>query len=353
MAEKLVRLVIITARNLRTTSDCSPETILNILENIDPKKYTVEVLLVDSLIPEMMRVTEQELIGLPMYIPFAKVLDHPLITRVINIDNITVDELRRNYDFAVVAVYNDFGEDGKLLGMLDVVGLPYLSPSLKVSAVCFDKGYTKALLTYADVDNPRGFVLHHDRCTTGELDEKIVKKLNYPVVVKPTSSGNSWGVSIVRTKDDLVRAIDAALMFADELLVEQYIEGQEFTVGVVGHYLHPVVLPVVMISHQEELFDYRAKYTVGKSEEICPAPISLEITQRLQAAATSAYRAVKADSHVRIDMILGLDGRVYVLDINTFPGLNRASLFPKELRAAGKTLGKFIDDQVKKKLSRK
>ena len=348
MTDNKKRLVIVTAKNLRTTSDCSPETILNILDNLDPESCTVDVVLIDSFVPKEMRVEESQLIDLPMYIPFDQVFKHKLISKVINLEELTFGEMSRNYDMAIVAIYNDLGEDGKFLGILDILGIPYLSPSLKVSAVCFDKSYTRSILSANNVVIPKGFFVHTNEYSIQKLDQKIVQEVGYPVVVKAVSSGNSYGMSIVKVNNELEKAMKMAYSFSEEVLIEQLIVGQEYTVGVIGQYLNPTTLPAVQISSHSEFFDYSAKYEAGKSEEICPAPVSSEVANMLSSAARFAYIAVKGDSHARIDMILSSqDNKVYVLDINTFPGLNSASLFPKELIASGTSLKNFLNEEIK------
>ncbi len=353
MTDKKKRLVIVTARNLRTTSDCSPETILNILDNLNPKNYLVDILLIDSFVPTQMRVEESELINLPMYVPFDQVFKHPLISKVVDLDKLTFGELSNNYDMAIVAIYNDLGEDGKFLGLLDILGIPYLSPSLKVSAICFDKSYTRSILTANRVLIPRGFFVHKVEYTTSELSKRIAQEVGYPAVLKAVSSGNSYGMSIVKSSEEIEKAMGMAYAYSEEVLIEKLIVGQEYTVGVVGSYLNPSVLPAVQISTNSDFFDYAAKYEVGKSEEICPAPVSSEVANKLSEAARLAYVAVKGDSHARIDMILAKDDNlVYVLDINTFPGLNSASLFPKELIASGSSLRKFLNEEIERKINR-
>lgn len=346
------RVAIITARNLKTTSDCSPETILNLLNVIDVSKYEVDIVYIDAFVPEELRVDEAKLLNLPMYVPFSEVEKHPRITQVRDLSDLKFTDLKENYQIAIVAVYNDFGEDGKILGMLDLLGIPYMSPSLKVSAVCFDKSYTKALLCYAGVSTPRGFLINHNNCREDLIDGVVAEKLSYPVMLKSVSSGNSWGVSKVINRAGLSEAISHALAYSDEILLEEFVDGQEFTVGVVGDYTNPTILPVVQINHQHDYFDYVAKYTKGKSNELCPSPISQDLEAKLRLIAKEAYKAVKADSHARIDIMLDKDEAPYVLDINTFPGLNKASLFPKELLVCGSSLGEFVNNELATKYRR-
>ena len=352
MADTKIRLAIFTARNLVTSSDCSPETIQNLVNNLDPATYSIDVILIDAFIPPGLQVTEDKLIDLPMYVPFSKVLAHPNISNVFSLEKLTLGQIKDSYDMAIVAIYNDFGEDGKLLGLLDTLGIPYLSPSLKVSAVCYDKSYTRDLITQHGGLVPPGFPVHKDHFAINTIDQQIGNNMGYPVVIKPVSSGNSFGAALVRSVHEIDAAGRSAFTYSDELLVEKLIAGQEFTVGVRGSYLNATALPVVQINSHKEFFDYAAKYTKGQASEVCPAPINADLAQQLQAAALLAYEAVKGDSHARIDMIYGEDKKIYILDINTFPGLNSASLFPKELLAMGSSLSAFLTDQIKLKSGR-
>lgn len=287
-----------------------------------------------------------------MYTPFDHVLHDSRIHGVYDLADLSFRDLH-GYDFAIVAIYNDYGEDGKVLGILDTVGLPYLSPSLKVSAVCFDKYYTKSILRAAGVLTPRALNVALRDIQVESLAPKVAP-IGYPVVVKATSSGNSYGMSVVEQPSDLLQAVRKAEVYSDEVLFEQYISGLEFTVGVYGPTQTPTALPVVQIvKNDRQYFDYVSKYTAGMVHEVCPAQISREITGALQKAACAAYAAVKCDSHARIDMIYGMDGQIYILDINTFPGLNSASLFPQELQAVGMTLGEFIWAEINRKCKQK
>jgi len=344
-------IAIITASNLKTTSDCSPGTVLNLLDSIDISKYRVDIVLIDKFVPEDLQTTEEKLVNLPVYIPFDQVLKHKAISGIYSLDEFSFGEFSQKYQMAIVAVYNDLGEDGKIIGMLDLLGVPYFSPSLKVSAVCFDKSYTKAILNQAGVLTPDSFFVGKDKCSHHWIDSQILSKFEYPVVVKAVSSGNSWGVTVVKESNVLDEAIDHALTYSNEILVEKLIEGQEFTVGVIGDYVSPVALPSVQISYKNDFFDYTAKYDTTKSFEACPASISDMLERKLRQTAVDAYSAVKADSHARIDMMVDIDENVYVLDINSFPGLNSASLFPKELIVAGSSLDEFINREIDRKLS--
>ena len=353
MDKKKIRIAIFTATNLITSSDCSPETVQNLLNTLNPQRYSIDIVLIDKFVPPPLQITEDKLIGLPMYIPFKTVFLHTNISAIHSLEQLTLQQIKEMYDVAIIAIYNDLGEDGKILGLLDLLEIPYINPSLKVSAVCFDKYYARLIVAQSGGKVPPGFMIHKENFNIEDIDKRIVDSIKYPVVVKPTSSGNSYGTTLVSSVKELEKAGKDAFIFSQELLVEKCIQGQEYTIGVVGSYRNPVALPVIQINSKKEFFDYEAKYTISKAEEICPAQITDELKVKLQDAALQAYKAVKGDSHARIDMICSLDGEIFVLDINTFPGLNSASLFPKELKVIGSSLGMFLDEQISIKLKQK
>jgi|GEM_PF-305462 D-alanine-D-alanine ligase len=339
---KPIRLAIITARNLKT-SPSSNNTILRLLDNLSKEKYRLSILLVDDLIPKSHQTKLKKLKEVPTYQPFHLIKNHPKVSRCLNLTQLSLNQLKNKIDFAIIPIYNFFGEDGTLLGLLDSVGIPYLSPSMKTSAVCFDKKFCKAIL------KAHGILVSRDI----EIRQKTFKlptSFSFPLIVKPTSCGASFGACLATNSGELHQAVKKAFKFSTEVLIEEYIKGDEYSIGIIGHYTKPQALPVVMIKTINPFFDYEAKYYPNKVEEICPAPISNNLTKKLQLVAIKAYQAVKADSHARIDIICK-DKNIYVLEINTFPGLLSQSIFPKELTAIGSSLSKFLDQTIQSKLS--
>lgn len=342
MSEK-IRVVIITATNIRTSTG-SNNTVLNLLGNLDPVKYQISIALVDDLVPKRLMISQKKLIKDPAYISFEKIKNHDKVFHVYLLSTLSLGQIKKMFDVAIVAIYNEFGEDGKTLGFLDLAEIPYLSPRLNSSVVAFDKMFTKAVLFYHGLLVPKSI----------EINKKSKNQVSfsYPLIVKPTSNGASRGTTLVKKESSLKASIKKAFDFSEEVLIEEYIEGQEFTVGVIGKYTDPKALPVVMIKSRNEFFDYEAKYVSGKAEEICPAPISKELELNLRQTAIKAYQAIKAENHSRIDMIKkGND--IYVLEINSFPGLISTSLFPKELNAAGLSLAEFLDTSIEEKLKKR
>jgi D-alanine-D-alanine ligase len=228
---------------------------------------------------------------------------------------------------AVNMIHGTFGEDGGIQEALEKLGVPYTGAGVETSRVAFDKVLSKRKFLEAGVPTPRSQVLH--------LDGQDDLELALPVVVKPPCEGSSVGVHIVRTKDELAAALEDAKKYGDETLVEEYIEGRELTVGVIGDQ----VLPVIHIEPVSGFYDINNKYPwmsgTGKTLYHCPADLDTRVTERVQQAALDAMRALGVEVYGRVDVMLRKDGEPFVLEINTIPGMTVSSLLPKAARVAG------------------
>lgn len=346
MKEK-TKLAIFTAKNIATSTG-STNTALNLIDAVDDSKVEINIVTIDNIIPPSMVLPAEKLKLDPSFIPFSKLEENKKISGFYEIEKLTVTDLRKIAHCAIVAIYNTFGEDGKILGFLELAGIPYMSPSLKTSALCFDKQMTKSILRGSMISVPKGFEVHKVHFNLTEFTTMVRNEFSFPVIIKTTSSGASRGISIVNTEADLKQAVDTAFLFSDEFIVEEFISGQEFSIGITGHYLDPKALPVVEIKSKNQFFDFEAKYTTGMAEEICPAVISDELASEIKEIALKSYKAVKAKNHARIDIMYS-GNKLYVLEINTFPGLTLNSIFPKELKAVGSSLSEFIEQSILQK----
>ncbi|WP_457756093.1 D-alanine--D-alanine ligase family protein [Thermodesulfatator indicus] len=230
----------------------------------------------------------------------------------------------KNYDVAFLVLHGPGGEDGTIQGFLDSLGLSYQGAGVLGSALAMDKALSKILYQEAGLLVPKGLVLEKN---------KPLPQINFfPLVVKPVSQGSSVGISIVRTPDELDSALEAAFALEERVLVEEYLEGRELTVGI----LREEALPVVEIIPGEghTFFDYQAKYTPGVTQELCPAPIPEEIAREAQRAALAAHQALRLRHYSRTDFIL-VGERLYVLETNTIPGMTETSLLPLAAKVAG------------------
>ena len=239
-------------------------------------------------------------------------------------------------DVVVLALHGTWGEDGRIQGLLDIIGIPYTGSGVGASSLAMDKVMAKKILAADGLDVPRGVVVSS---AAGD-DLARARSVGLPVFVKPVASGSSVGAAIVASEDQLVPAIADALTYDDRALVEELLGGRELTVAVIGNdELTP--LPVIEIVTKRPFFDYTAKYSAGESEEIVPARIPEEVARRAQDIAVRAHQALGCRGMSRTDLMWSGD-RMVALEVNTIPGMTANSLLPKAARAAGIQFGDLI-----------
>lgn len=238
-------------------------------------------------------------------------------------------------EVAFIALHGRFGEDGTVQGLLEMLGIPYTGSGVLASSVAMDKVTTKKLLRYHQLPTP-------DFCTyrRGEDLELLLNGChNFPLVVKPAREGSTIGISIVRDRDELAAGIAAALRHDELILIEEFIAGAEVTVGV----LAGEALPIIQVVPKGGFYDYHAKYTVGQTEYLLPAPLDGALQARLQEAAVAAYRAIGCEGAARIDfMVREEQGEFFCLEVNTIPGMTETSLLPKAARHADISFGELV-----------
>ncbi len=221
-----------------------------------------------------------------------------------------------------VVLHGTYGEDGGVQRELEAMGLPYTGSGPESCRIAFDKGLTRAACARRGIPIPEGLVF---QALPGQ------SPLPLPVVVKPTREGSSVGFTQVSTPEAWMPAARAALACHGEALVERYIPGREMTVGIVADQ----TLPVVEIRAPGGCYDYAAKYTAGRTEYLCPAPIGPELEAALAVRAAETFQAVGARGFARVDFRVDPDGRPFVLELNSIPGFTETSLLPKAAAAAG------------------
>lgn len=239
------------------------------------------------------------------------------------------------------AIHGSPGEDGKLQGYLDMLGIPYTNCSVATSALTFNKAWTKQVLSHAGIPMAKGVLI-----TKGpdeqEKIQMITSGFSLPVFVKPNNNGSSYGVSKVKSFDTLKAAIDEAWKYDTEVLVEEGIPGREVTCGVYRYNGDILTLPICeVITGKHDFFDYTAKYTAGESDEIIPAPIPETEAALVRQISTEVYLLLRCRGVVRIDYIIR-DGIPHMLEVNTVPGLSEASIVPKMAKVAGLSLCEFF-----------
>ena len=233
------------------------------------------------------------------------------------------------------ALHGKFGEDGLLQGTLDMLGIPYTGSGVLAAAVTMDKAATKRVLLAENLPTPRSVTYRRSDYDTCDLTEKITDSFNMPVVVKASSQGSSIGVSIVEHAEDLRCALDDAFTYDDEVLVEEFIKGRELTAAVWGHAGDAEAFPLIEITTKSGRYDYESKYTKGASTHLVPAPLPEALTKEIQDIAVKTYTACGCDGTARVDLMLSEDGKPYVIEVNSVPGMTATSLVPDAGRAMG------------------
>ena len=257
--------------------------------------------------------------------------------------SLTVEGVRYEFDYALIIIHGTPGEDGKLQGYLDMMGIPYSSCSQVSSTITFDKVSTKRAVAEQGVNVAKEIFLHKGDAVDAEA---IVAELGLPLFVKPNASGSSFGVTRVTEKEQIAEAVRLAFTESEEVLIEECITGREFGCGVLITKEEELVLPITEIVSKNAFFDYEAKYTAGMSDEITPAPISEEWAKMLAHDAVEAYKACRCRGIVRIDFIVTEEGKAYIIEVNSIPGMSSGSIVPKQARTAGISLGELYDKVI-------
>ncbi len=239
-----------------------------------------------------------------------------------------VAALCRMADVVYIALHGGAGEDGRLQGYLDCLGVRYTGTGALGAMLSMDKDIAKALLTGAGIPTPRGLVFDP---TDPAARERILSEIGLPCVIKPCSCGSSVGVSIVDSEDALSDAIALGAQYEHRLLAEVKLIGRELTVG----YLQGVTLPPMEIIPKEGFYDYKNKYQAGLTEELCPAPLTEEETAYVTELTARGFAALQLDGYARLDFILTPDGTAYCLEANALPGMTPTSLLPQMAAYAG------------------
>ncbi|MDP2338657.1 MAG: D-alanine--D-alanine ligase [Bacteroidota bacterium] len=251
------------------------------------------------------------------------------------------------FDFAYITIHGTPGEDGKLQGYFDMLKIPYSTCGVYSSALTFNKYFCSNYLRNFNVPMVKSVRLFKGE--VADADE-LIEELGLPLFVKPNAGGSSFGVTKVKEKGQLLAALEMAMNESADILVEQFIDGPEFTCGLVKLSDQEILFPVTEVIPQNEFFDFEAKYTAGKTDEITPARISPELTKKIQQLSSRIYDLCDCSGIVRIDYILK-DNEFYFLEVNTTPGMTATSFVPQQIsamdRKLGDVLGLIIEDKLK------
>ncbi len=250
-------------------------------------------------------------------------------------------ELCRFADVVFMALHGGDGENGRLQAAFDLMDIRYTGSGYLGSAIAMHKGLTKQAFIRDGILTPKG-----ERLKKGDS----LREMKLPLVIKPCSGGSSIGVFIVNTEEELKKGMEEAFKYEDELVIEEYVKGREFSCGVLGG----EALPPIEIIPKEGWYDYKNKYQPGLTTEICPAQIDKEAEEKMRAAAVAAFKSLRLGGYARMDFILTDSGEPYCLEANTLPGMTPTSLIPQEAAAAGIEYGdlceKIIDLALKEKI---
>ena len=226
-------------------------------------------------------------------------------------------------DIVFMGLHGANGEDGRVQAALDLEEIKYTGTGPMGAAIAMDKGFAKEIFAASGVPTPQGIAMREGDV----LPENII----YPAVVKACNGGSSVGVYMVDNEAECKEALEKAYAYDSNVIVEQYIKGREFSVGVI----EGKALPIIEIAPINGFYDYKNKYQAGSAVETCPAEISLELTERMQHYAEEAYRVLRIESYARMDFMMDEQGNMFCLEANTLPGMTPTSLLPQEARQIG------------------
>ena len=243
--------------------------------------------------------------------------------------NIVADLKKNKIDLAFIALHGPLGEDGTIQGLLEVMGIPYTSSGVLASALAMDKEKTKEVFLAYKIPTPAWQVVKKGQ------NPKIQK---FPVVVKPVRQGSAVGVSIIDKPSKLSQALRQSFRYDDKTMIEQYIAGIELTVGV----LNNKALPVIRIIPQNKFYDFESKYAPGGSQHLIPAGIPAAAEKKTRLLGLAAHQALGCRGATRVDMIMDKQGRLYVLEVNTIPGMTATSLLPDAAKAVGYSFNTLV-----------
>ena len=300
----------------------------NVADNLDPNKYEVVRILIN--LNGSWEITNKSWPQIEVEKEYVPKFDKQQSL-------LNAFEILRKIDIVFVLLHGPFGEDGTIQGLLELANVPYTGSGVLASALGMDKVASKLLFQSAGIKTPRYVTAH---------DKEIPKLPFLPAVVKPVNQGSTVGVSIITSEKQLKKALEKSAKISNHHLIEEFIEGKEVTCAVIGTKTSATALPIVeVVPKVSGFFDYRAKYASGGSEEICPARLDTALTRKVQEIAVKVFRVLGCSGIARIDMIISGE-EIFVLELNSIPGLTPASLVPKELKAAGISFSDFLDQQI-------
>ncbi|GGF35544.1 D-alanine--D-alanine ligase [Echinicola rosea] len=267
------------------------------------------------------------------------------LTVDLNDFSVRIHKEKITFDGVFNILHGSPGEDGKLAGYFDMMGIPYTTCDPLTSAITMNKGYTKAIIQ--DIEG-----LHVAKSlqlfkNTPQNAQRVIDELSLPYFVKPNNGGSSIGMSKVKSKEEVQEALDKAFAEDSQVLIEEFVSGREFSIGMYKVDDEVIVLPATEIVSSKEFFDFEAKYTAGVTEEITPGRMSEEEVNRVKVVAEKVYLKLNCKGAVRMDYFLEQNTRkIFFIEINTVPGQTETSLISQQVRAVGKTVKEFYTEII-------
>lgn len=242
-------------------------------------------------------------------------------------------------DVVFLALHGNCGEDGRIQAAFDLMGIAYTGSGYLGSALAMDKGITKQLMRENGVPTAKGVIVKKDE--PGKTADEL--GVGLPCVVKTACGGSSVGVYIAETEDAYKKAVEDGFGYEDKLVIEQYIKGREFSVGVVDGEAYPVIEIAPLVG----FYDYKNKYEPGSTIETCPAELEESLTQKMQQYAVEAYHILRLENYARIDFMMNGQNEIFLLEANTLPGMTPTSLLPQEAAALGYSFADLCENLIR------
>ena len=246
------------------------------------------------------------------------------------------------FDFAYITIHGMPGEDGKLQGYFDLIEIPYSSCGVLTAALTFNKFFCNNYLKSFGVRVAESILLHKGESIS---TEKVVEKLGLPCFIKPNAGGSSFGITKVKSAEQILPAIELAFTEGGEVIIESFLSGTEVTCGIYKAKNKKTVLPVTEVVSENEFFDFNAKYN-GQVKEITPARLSEELTKKVQQLTSSIYDLIEAKGIIRIDYIITEGETIHLLEVNANPGMTETSFIPQQVKAAGLNMMDVMADVI-------
>ena len=240
----------------------------------------------------------------------------------------------KDLDFALLALHGKFGEDGTVQSVLQTLDIPYSGCGPLTSALCMDKDLTKTALEANGIRTARWLNVK----SVEEIDYEAIENIGYPVFIKPTNGGSSVATFKIYDKEKVQEAVEEGLKWDTEVMIEEFIDGNEITCPVFDNKL----FPVIAIKPKSDFFDYTQKYSENGADEVL-VELEEDLYKEVKEMALKTYKALKCEVYSRIDMIVNKEGTPYILEVNTLPGMTAASLFPKSAKGEGYSFSEFLD----------